>query len=399
MKRLNKVLYNYVYFNAFPVIIIVQNLSVFFFPFLIMEFFKKKNLFFKKNNIIDYAVILFAIGAVLSVLSSINSPQEDSFTKGIAVLPNYIYWSLLILVFSYNAKNIDYQVVYKAVFWGVISTVVYFYTISDILGNNTILFKGLQQNIFSFIIICFAPMAVYFGKEKWGKPRAIVLAILLVLAGTLSGSRSGSVLTLVTTFLTLYSERLSIPRVIGIVSATLIGLVLLNLPIIKSTILQLNERTYNIIYEREETLATDQSYLVRLAQVEKGVGLFEENPYFGIGLNNFNSRHYDIEGDFEGFDQLKGVEELDQLSSHNSYVNVLAEGGVFLFVPFILMLISFFVYFIYNFKRIPDYQKPFFWGILGMSIHFYFIFAIVNVFSWMLMAFAASAIKRNSYNK
>ena len=56
MKRLNKVLYNYVYFNAFPVIIIVQNLSVFFFPFLIMEFFKKKNLVFKKNNInLEYA--------------------------------------------------------------------------------------------------------------------------------------------------------------------------------------------------------------------------------------------------------------------------------------------------------------------------------------------------------
>jgi O-antigen ligase len=396
MKRLNKILYNYVYFNAFPVILIIQNLSVFFFPFLVIEFFKKKNLFFKKSNFVDFSIILFAIGAVLSVLASANSPQEGSFVRGLTVLPNYIYWAFLILVFSYNAKNIDYQVIYKAIFWGVICTVVYFYTLSEPIGKHTIIFKGLQQNIFSFILICFAPMVVFFAKEKWGKPRAILLAILLVLAGTLSGSRSGSLLTFLTAFLTLYSDKLSVPRLIGLAVAGVFGLLLISLPIVKNTIFQLNERTYSIIYETEETFATDQSYLIRVAQVEKGVGLFKENPYFGIGLNNFNSRHFEIDGNFEGFEKLQGVEDLDQLSSHNSYVNILAEGGVFLFIPFIMLLISFFVYFIFNFRRIPDYQKPFFWGILGMSIHFYFIFAIVNVFSWMLMAFAASAIKINS---
>lgn len=395
MKRLYKLLYYYVFFNAFPVIVIVQNLSVFFFPFLVSSFFRKRNLFLKNINLVEFTVILFAIGAILSTLFSLGAPLAGSFSRALVVLPNYLYWALLILVFSFYAKYLDYLLIYKAVFRGIVITTIYFYTISDALGNNSIFFKGLQQNIFSFILICFAPMVVYYVKEKHGHAWAIVAAILIVLAGTLSGSRSGSILTLVTSFLTLYSNRLNIPQLVIISILMFVGSFLLQFDFVKSAIFSLNERTYHIIYETGETLSTDQSYLIRVAQVEKGVGLFQENPLFGVGLNNFSYKPYNFQGNFEGYDRLKGVETLDQLSSHNSYINVLAEGGAFLFVPFVMILVLLLVYFVRHFKKMPDYQKPFFWGIIGMCIHLYFIFAIVNVFAWMLLAFAASTIKYN----
>ncbi|KAB2914695.1 MAG: O-antigen ligase family protein [Bacteroidetes bacterium] len=396
MGRLNKMLYNYVFFTTFPVIIIIQNLSFYFFPFLVSELYRKRNLLFKNMNRVDLFAIMFAIGAILSVLMSLLSPVENSFTKGIAVLPNYLYWIFLVLLFSFNAIQLDYKVIYKAAFWGVTISTIYFYTISEALGNASAFFIGLQQNMYSFILICFAPMLVFYVQEKWGQSRAVIASILVVLAGTLSGSRSGSILTILTCFLTLYSNRLNILR-IGLIAALLFtGYLSMNLPVVKDTVFQLNERTYSLIYETETTLAEDESYLVRLAQVEKGLGLFSENPFFGIGLNNFNSRSYNIEGKFEGFERLTGVDNLDQLSSHNSYINVLAEGGLFLFIPFVGLLLSFFLYFITKFKSIPDFQKPFFWGLLGMAIHFYFIFALVNVFAWLLMALVASAIKYNS---
>eukprot|EP01035_Chromulina_nebulosa_P004957 gene4957-6732_t len=119
-------------------------------------------------------------------------------------------------------------------------------------------------------------MVVFYVKDKYGQRWAIVAAILIILAGTLSGSRSGSILTLFTS-----------------------GSVVIQLEAVKSAIFSLNERTYYIIYETEETLTTDQSYLIRLAQVEKGLGLFQENPFFGIGLNNFTYRPYSFKGDFE----------------------------------------------------------------------------------------------------
>ncbi len=396
MKRLNKLLYNYVFFNAFPVIMIVQNLSFFFFPFLAATLIRKKNLLFKNINGIELVVMLFAVGAILSVLFSLNQPLEGSFSRSLSVLPNYLYWSFLILLFSFYAKELDYLIIYKAVFWGVIFTVVYFYTLSSSLGERSIFFKGLQQNIFSFILICFAPMVVFYVKDKYGHGWAILASILIILAGTLSGSRSGSILTLLTCFLTLYSSKLNIPQLVILGVLFIAGSLVIQLEAVKSTIFSLNERTYYIIYETEETLITDQSYLIRLAQVEKGIGLFQENPFFGIGLNNFSYRPYNFKGDFEGFDKLKGVGDyLEQASSHNSYIGVLAEGGLFLFIPFVLIIILLLVYFIRNFRSMPDYQKPFFWGIVGMGIHLYFIFAIVNIFAWTLLAIAASTIKYN----
>lgn len=392
-------LYNYVFFTTFPVIVIIQNLSFFFFPFLVSELVRKKNLFFKNLNIVDIFAILFGIGAILSVLVSLLSPVENTFAKGIAVLPNYLYWILLVLLFSFYAKELDYKVIYKAVFWGVLISTIYFYTIGDILGQASVFLLGLQQNMYSFILICFAPMLVFYVKEKKGQSWSLIAAISVVLAGTLSGSRSGSILTLLTCFLTLYSNRLNILR-LGLISILLFaGYLSINLPVVKNAVFQLNERTYSLIYETDATLAEDESYLVRLAQVEKGLGLFSENPFFGIGLNNFNTRSYNIQGKFEGFERLVGVENLDQLSSHNSYINVLAEGGLFLFVPFVGLLLSFLLYFAVKFKSIPEFQKPFFWGLLGMTIHFYFIFALVNVFAWLLMALVASAIKYNSQKK
>lgn len=396
MKRLNKLLYNYVFFNAFPVIMIVQNLSFFIFPFLATTLIRKKNLLFRNINKIEFVVILFAVGAILSVLFSLSQPLEGSFSRSLAVLPNYLYWSFLILLFSFYAKELDYLLIYKAVYRGTTFTVVYFYTLSSSLGESSIFFKGLQQNIFSFILICFAPMVVFYVKDKYGQRWAIVAAILIILAGTLSGSRSGSILTLFTCFLTLYSSKLNIPQLVIIAIIFIAGSVVIQLEAVKSAIFSLNERTYYIIYETEETLTTDQSYLIRLAQVEKGLGLFQENPFFGIGLNNFTYRPYSFKGDFEGFDRLKGIGDyLDQTSSHNSYIGVLAEGGVFLFIPFVLIIILLLTYFIRNFRSMPDYQKPFFWGVIGMCIHLYFIFAIVNVFAWMLLALAASTIKYN----
>ncbi len=396
MKRLNKLLYNYVFFNAFPVIMIVQNLSFFIFPFLATTLIRKKNLLFRNINRIEFVVILFAVGAILSVLFSLSQPLEGSFSRSLAVLPNYLYWSFLILLFSFYAKELDYLLIYKAVYRGTTFTVVYFYTLSSSLGESSIFFKGLQQNIFSFILICFAPMVVFYVKDKYGQRWAIVAAILIILAGTLSGSRSGSILTLFTCFLTLYSSKLNIPQLVIIAIIFIAGSVVIQLEAVKSAIFSLNERTYYIIYETEETLTTDQSYLIRLAQVEKGLGLFQENPFFGIGLNNFTYRPYSFKGDFEGFDRLKGIGDyLDQTSSHNSYIGVLAEGGVFLFIPFVLIIILLLTYFIRNFRSMPDYQKPFFWGVIGMCIHLYFIFAIVNVFAWMLLALAASTIKYN----
>ncbi|HYG14559.1 MAG TPA: O-antigen ligase family protein [Bacteroidia bacterium] len=322
--------------------------------------------------------------------------MPNAFTKGMEVIPNYMYWVLLVLFLSSYAKLLDYRTIYKAVFWGLITAILYFYTVNSML-RGVFFFSGFQQNGFSFLLIGFGPMAVYYTQEKYGKPYGILAAILVVLAGALSGSRSGSILTALTGFLTVYSTRLNVQKIFLVVLIGTVAFFSLQLDAVKGLIFNINTRTYDLIYRTQEVKATDHSYLIRVAQIEKGLAMFEERPLVGMGLNTYDHYRYSFEGNFEGFELIsrKTDMELDELSSHNSYINLLAEGGLLLIGPFILLITSLFIYFIRNFKNIHDFQKPFFWGLLGIGIHLYFITAIVNVFVWLLLGLACSTVRYN----
>jgi O-antigen ligase len=396
MKRLNKLLFRYVFFTAFPVIILVQNLSLFFFPFLVNGFLKRGNLFFKKTNIYEILIVLMSVGAVASTIATSTNPIEGAFARSAIILPNYFYWLFLLLFCSTYAKHFDYTVIYKAIFLGIISVIVYFYTMHTTGFYSFFFFlRSLPQNLFAFILICFSPIVVYYVRERYNIRFAVIVAIAIVLAGILSGSRSGSILTFITCSATLFATRISPTKLaLGLV-LFLVGQILLETPLVKATIFGLNERTYDIIYNRSEVLAKDESYLIRVAQVEKGIGLFKEHPLFGIGLGNYVEQPYAIKGDFEGYEIISKL-NLENLSSHNSYINILSEGGLVVFAPFALILLGLVIYFIRNFNTMPSFQKPFFWGLLGMMFHFYFINAVVNVFAWLIIGLALTAVKYNS---
>jgi hypothetical protein len=63
-----------------------------------------------------------------------------------------------------------------------------------------------------------------------------------------------------------------------------------------------------------------------------------------------------------------------------------------LFLPFILILAYILFYLSFLVNRIPDFYKPLFIGIVTMSVHFYFITAVVNVFAWFLIGLISSTI-------
>lgn len=396
-KRLKSLQFYFSFFIVCPIVVIVQNISAFFFPFLVVNYSNLTgNEFFKKPSFADYLILLFGIGAIISVIFSFTGPVEDSVSKGLTVLPNYLYWVIVVLFFSSYAKKLDYKTIYKACFWGTLLSIGYYYLLMRYL-RGVFVFSGFSPNQFSFILICFGSVSVYYAQERFGKIYAILMALTVVAAGALTGSRSGSLLTFLSCFLTLYSSRLNATRIAGGVVLGILGLVSMQLPVVKNLIFNINERTYELIYNSGEVLKTDQSYLIRVAQVEKGLAMFAERPVTGSGLNTFGDYRHDFKGEFEGFEILarKSHLQLDALSSHNSYINLMAEGGLVLFAPFALLMVGLFIYFISNFKKIHDFQKPFFWALLAVSIHLYFITAIVNVFIWMLIGLAASAVKYN----
>jgi O-antigen ligase len=384
--RARKLMFWYAFFMAFPAILIVQNISIFIFPFLLFTMYSLSGRFISIRYGIQFVAMAFGIGAVLSVVNLPGNLPTSSLQRSLEVLPNYLYWVLLILFLTSQKQVIRLDVIYKGIFWGVLFSLVYYFALQKFLVAIPV-FKLLSQNTFAFLLICYTPIVVWYAWYRYGSIVAMSILIILVLGGFLSGSRSGSLLTLSGGLLTLLLNRKNTGSIYVIAAAGFLFIVLIfETSFVKDFVFTLNERTYQLIYNREKMMAEDRSYLVRLAQVEKSLLIHEKYPWTGIGLNNFTHYRVNLPGNFEGAKYVVNKDKIDQKSAHNSYMGFLAEGGLLLFIPFALLLAYNILWFFGSMQKLALQFKPIFMGLIHMSIHLYFIYAILNVFAWFLIA-------------
>ncbi len=382
--------YNFKYINwmalfmAFPAILIAGlNISVFVF-FMIWYKFSKSTPLFKFKNKATLLPMLFGVGAILSVIF-IDSSGDASVLRGLVVLPNYLYWCLLVVMLIDLRKYIHLEKVSRYTAIGVIITIVY-YLSQGFLPNMRFILNVVSPNSFAFILICFAtPCFIYLAKVKKNKLFAYVFLISTVMILITDGRRAGTMLVLVPSILALVYTKIKVKKLlIGIVFFSS-AFFALQTDIAERTIKPLNPRIYMLLYQTSDIATQDFSFLVRKLQVEKGLIIFDENPMTGIGLNNFNNYKVEYIGDFEGSELVMEKDDMNNKSAHNSYVSILSEGGLVLLVPLLLL----FLYNIYHFIAKYNYRKQienaYYWSFLGMCIHLYFITAIVNVYAWFLI--------------
>jgi len=394
-RRVRKLTFWYAFFMAFPVILFVQNISIFIFPFLLYSMYSLSGKFFTIRYSIQFIALVFGAGAILSVVNMPDSMPDNSLSKALDVLPNYLYWVILILFLTSYKRWIRLDAVYVGIFWGVLFSILYYFVLQNALTSLSF-FKELSQNNFAFLLICYSPIVVWYTWYRFGFFWALVALTVLVLSGFLSGSRSGSLLTLSGGVLTLLLNRKSRGAIFIFGLIGYFGLIsIADSSIVKDIVFNLNPRTYDLIYKREKTLEEDRSYLVRLAQIEKALLIHEKYPLTGIGLNNFTSYHIKLPGNFEGAEYVVFKKGIDETSAHNSYFGFLSEGGLLLFVPFVLLLLYCVIWFLKNLNNLKAEYKPVFTGIIHMSIHLYFIYAILNVFAWFLIALGCWVIVKS----
>jgi O-antigen ligase len=277
----------------------------------------------------------------------------------------------------------------------VLFSILHFFVFQNFLISIPV-FKELTQNNFAFLLICYSPIVVWYTWYRFGFFWAVIVLAALALSGFLSGSRSGSLLTLSGGVLTLLLNRKSRGAIFIFGLIGYFGLILIaDSSIVKDIVFNLNPRTYDLIYNREKTLEEDRSYLVRLAQIEKSMIIFEKYPWSGIGLNNFGNYRTKLPGNFEGAKYVVGKKGIDKKSAHNSYFGFLAEGGLLLIVPFILLLLYCILWYVTSLRRLQAEYQPIFIGIIHMSIHLYFIYAILNVFAWFLIGLGCLIIVKH----
>lgn len=379
------------FFMAFPAIIIFQNISVYFFAALIFAKFKYGVNTPSEDKLLFWLGLFFSFGALMSAFNTPVDEGPDNFSRAISAMPNYMYWGILIafLVSTYN--YIEINTVHKAIFRGVIIYIIYYHVREWFLKGIPI-FQKTSENNFAFLMICFSPTAVYYANKKYGIKWAIVLWLIIMALLLSMGRRAGFSIVGILGLAALNMRTFGLKTIIGGLVFTVVSVVLVNTSVVEKAILAGNERIYGLIYDTETVQTEDRSYLTRMAMVEKGLNLFEKYPITGVGLTNFSQVEGEIEGNFEGAKYVLNKADINNLSAHNSYISILSEGGLLLFVPFVSILATLILYFILNFSKInPDY-KPLYLSILGMSVHFYFISAAVNVYAWFLIAIC-SALK------
>lgn len=391
------------FFIAYPYWTLIQNLSF----FLAIRFvFTAKQLpleFLRIRSVLSFAGLLLIFGAINSTLGAAINLGYDYFRLSIIILPNYIYWGLIVIVLgNIGLKFLPLTSFYRYFFYAIIASILTYFFFTPIFVNIPF-FRNLSQNNFAFVLIIFGPMATAYVQSEWkNNLYSLTFIILITVAGFLSGSRSGSIFTL-TGCLTV----MALGNWIKIVLVTFFGIFLsiaapeiADSTIVKATVHSLNERTYSLIYESEETLNTDKSYLTRLAMIEKGMNIFEQYPLAGIGIGNFSNKSFKIDFNFEGAELLiqKEDEYEKNINPHNSYISFLSEGGIILFIPFAICMFYPLLYFLFNFPQIKNEDRAVFISILFMCIHSWFITGMVNVYGWFIIGIANSYIihKKNS---
>ncbi len=380
-KREEKILFWFTLFIVIQFIQIVFNISFYFFPFFIYFYFVEKGKPVKLFSTFSLLAIAFAIGALLSYA---HSSDQDS--SGLVIL-NYMYWSLILILFNSIKNTISLRAIFDAILLGLIICVLYYHIFQHIGFQLIPIFKDYSQNAFSFLAICFTPIATYHFISKNGKQKGLFFGISLIVLSFLSGSRAGSLLVAGGVVSALLIDQLRFRTILFYtIIIALFGNFFIALPFVQDTIYNLNERTYDIIYNTEEVFSSDRSYLIRRSMVEKGLEIFNENKKYGIGLNNFQGYEIQLPGEFEGAQYVINKGKIMDIGSHNSYINILAEGGLFLFVPFVSILAIIILTGLFTFHNVSDFQRIILVSIILMCIHLYVITAILNVMAWFIIA-------------
>ena len=333
LSLMDKDQHNLSFWMACPIFIILgQNIALFFLLLLLIRHNEATKIF-RNHHWIKVICFCFVIASVLSVIFNVNGQDAKSLT----VLPNYIYWQFLVVMLISMGNRLNFEIVGKGIFIG-ISVYAFYYAFLYWIQTPLIRAR-ITPNTYAFQIICFAAPALAYCQKKYG--RWVALIILLSLVGQLVflGRRSGSVFTFLTGIATLYLPKIQVKYLTLNLFTALVFTLILSTQVAEDIIFEANPRIHELLYETEKVQEEDRSYLTRRLMVEKGLIIFSEHPITGVGLNTFSDYDVEFRGDFTGSEFVISKDFVNDISSHNSYISLLSEGGLLLFIPFIIMLL------------------------------------------------------------
>lgn len=392
MNSLNKIFGLFLGFTVFPYLILF-GFNFGFFIFLFFFIVTKKKL--ALNNYKSYVKIIIALYSIGVIISSLyNFEITDVFSKII----NYIYWILIINVLIKSRHHITLSLALKYASPFYLILIVYSF-LRDFAPKDFFLLNYISSNTVAFLFVCFTvPFFVYFKDIKKRFYFSYVILFLVLISLLFDGRRAGFGLVFLSVFFVLNFKKINFVSIFKFGVVSLILIFILNLNFVSSSIKSSSDRIYNLIYNTKE-INEDRSYQTRLAMIEKGLIMFEENPIVGVGATNFGKTDVVFKGRFANTDVVTNKFTINETSAHNSYLQLLSEMGLITFIPFLLIILYNVSTYIYFSKTLNNIQSAFYFSFFACCIHLYFISALFNVYAWVLIGIVTSQsvlIRENS---
>lgn len=384
MKTWNKIFSRLTFLMAFPGIVIFFNISVYFFVYLFLFSQKLKRYARKIPFKFGLGLVLFMIGSVISIIDIPDGVDNPNFFSSLSVLPNYLYWGLLCLFLLRFRELIKYETFLRAVFWGVSVYIPFWFFRENFLIGGMPLVQRTSPNNLAFLMICYAPLAISYVKSNYSKATLYTYTSLILILMLFLERRAGFLLVGLSIFAIFFIKKITFRHLIRTTFAFGLIFLVIKLPPTENLIKTASYDIHQIIYNLEEVRKTDRSYLTRVAMWEKALEIYKEHPISGVGLINFHRVEVDVPGDFEGARFVIHKKSFNSTSAHNSYASALAEGGLALFLPLVLIILTVFSQIFRHIQSISPNFYPIFYSFTGMIIHYSAIVAYVNVYSWFI---------------
>ena len=118
MERHDKILYWYSLLSVFSVPIIIFNFNIYIFPLLLASFKQKFGYVIRYRGIEQVFIVLFGIAAIIGTIDTFFNSDKGDLSAAMRVLPNYLYWCVLIIFLVSHKDNINRHIIVKAIFHG-----------------------------------------------------------------------------------------------------------------------------------------------------------------------------------------------------------------------------------------------------------------------------------------
>jgi O-antigen ligase len=307
-----------------PILIFVREarilLPIITISFLFANNYWQKNILkvFKKNSMIFLLCFIFLFNSFLST-EIVNS----------IIYSIWLFFSLLLIGLVVNQVNNFIDLAKLIKFGSAITVTLVLLSFAQLLtqGNESTLYSSKNYYAYPLLIYFLCELILFGFEQKISYKWLRIVILLFVLIGLfLSGRRAPTLCALIALVVFIYHDKklffISLSVLILIFFTTIIGASFLGFRVDESLTYQ---RFYRIITNEDNE---DSSYSEREFIWDKYLAGFNDSPLLGNGLNTNEStlsRHYS--GDLEG------------LSYHNSYLQVLVEAGIVGFIFFTTYLI------------------------------------------------------------